>query len=172
MSRRSSPFARSIAVVLLGMVVLAMSAPPSVSQPPPTPAADPSPMPNLIGLRITPAQARTPEDFFVVFDADDNGCIDRSEWRRRIMAIFYALDTEGAEAPMAGGLRGDEYLTPGEVPLLSTELFIDADLDRDGRISGYEFNQASWTQFEAANPGIVDCLDITVFRRFFQSLRD
>ncbi len=168
MSRRSSPFLRSTAVALL---VLAWSAPPAVSQQPPLPSADPAATPNLTGLRITPAQARTPEDFFIVFDADDNGCIDRSEWRRRIMAIFYALDTEGAAEPTAGGLRGDEHLTPGEVPSLSIEVFIDADLDRDGRLSGYEFNQAAWAQFEAANPGIVDCLDITTFTRFLQSLR-
>jgi len=121
---------------------------------------------------MTPAQARTPEEFFVVFDADDNGCIDRSEWRRRIMAIFYALDTEGSPEPAVVGVRGDEQLTRSEIPALNHELFAEADLDHDGKISGYEFNQASWTRFEAANPGIVDCLDIAVFTQFQQTLRE
>jgi Ca2+-binding EF-hand superfamily protein len=157
-----------IGVMALALLGGAMSS--AVSQVMP-PQIEPLPMPDLGGLRMTPAQARTPEDFFVVFDADDNGCIDRSEWRRRIMAIFYALDTEGTMEPAVVGVRGDELLSRSEIPGISEELFLQADIDKDGRLSGYEFNQASWTRFEAANPGIVDCLDIHVFSRFLQSLR-
>lgn len=133
------------------------------------------PPPDMSGLRMTPAQARTPDDFFAVFDADDNGCIDRSEWRRRIMAIFFALDTEGGgeTASVAGvAVPGDEMLTRRELPNLSEEAFLAADVDKDGKISAYEFNQAPWTRYEAANPAIVGCLDKEMFRRFFESLRD
>lgn len=129
------------------------------------------PPPDLGDLRMTPSQARTPEDYFKVFDEDDNGCIDRSEWRRRIMAIFFALDTKGTREPAVFGVQGDDELSRDEIPGISEELFNEADLDRNGAISGYEFNQASWTRYEAANPGIADCLDLAIFTRFHNGLR-
>jgi hypothetical protein len=135
------------------------------------PPLEPLPMPDMSNLPKTAAEARTPEEFFAVFDENGDGCIDRSEWRQRIMAIFFALDTVGSSDPAIIGQRGDEELTHTEVPGLSQEAFDAADLDKNGKISGYEFNQAPWAQYEAANPSGVGCLDLAMFTKFLNSLK-
>ena len=56
------------------------------------------------------------------------------------MVLFYLLDADN-----------DIYLERGEVPGMSQEAFAAADLDHDGRLSGFEFNQATFTQFETAD---------------------
>jgi hypothetical protein len=70
-----------------------------------------------------------------------DGLVDhlRVEWRER-KVLFYLLDADN-----------DIYLERGEVPGMSQEAYAAADLDHDGRLSGFEFNQATFTQFETAD---------------------
>lgn len=76
---------------------------------------------------------------FDLLDEDRDGVIERGEFLRRKTAIFYRALTD---------LDRDQRLNPGEINL-TPEAFADADLDRDGQLSGAEFVQARFMQFEA-----------------------
>ncbi len=79
-------------------------------------------------------------DAFGVLDANGDGVVDSAEWRARRMMVFYILDRDR-----------DLFLVPAEVPGLASSEFAAADLDQDGRLSGYEFNQAAFVQIEFAD---------------------
>jgi Ca2+-binding EF-hand superfamily protein len=76
---------------------------------------------------------------FDLLDEDRDGVIGRGEFLRRKTAIFYRALTD---------LDRDQRLNPEEINL-TPEAFADADLDRDGQLSGAEFVQARFMQFEA-----------------------
>jgi Ca2+-binding EF-hand superfamily protein len=76
---------------------------------------------------------------FDLLDENRDGVIARGEFLRRKTAIFYRALTD---------LDRDQRLNPGEINL-TPEAFADADLDRDGQLSGAEFVQARFMQFEA-----------------------
>ncbi len=79
-------------------------------------------------------------DAFGALDENGDGVVDAAEWRRRKMMIFYILDTDR-----------DLFLVAAEVPGLASSEFAAADSDQDGRLSGYEFNQAEIVQIEFAD---------------------
>ena len=53
------------------------------------------------------------------------------------MAIFSLLDA-----------NADLFLERSEVPRLAAELFDAADADKDGKLSGFEYNQAVFVRYE------------------------
>jgi EF hand domain-containing protein len=80
-------------------------------------------------------------EVFRLLDGDGDGTVSAAEWRERKMVLFYLLDADN-----------DIYLERGEVPGMSEDAFAAADLDGDGRLSGFEFNQATFTQFRDGGP--------------------
>jgi hypothetical protein len=100
----------------------------------------PSALPDIDQLRPPPGQPMRDADAFGVLDANGDGVIDAAEWRQRKMMVFYILDR-----------NGDLFLLPAEVPGLAPSEFAAADADHDGRLSGYEFNQAAFAQIEFAD---------------------
>lgn len=100
----------------------------------------PSALPDISQLRPPPGQPMRDADAFGVLDANGDGVVDSAEWRARRMMVFYILDRDR-----------DLFLVPAEVPGLASSEFAAADLDQDGRLSGYEFNQAAFAQIESAD---------------------
>jgi Ca2+-binding EF-hand superfamily protein len=76
---------------------------------------------------------------FEILDEDGDGVVGRGEFLRRKTAIFYRALTD---------MDRDQRLNPGEINL-TPEAFADADLDGDRKLSGAEFVQARFMQFEA-----------------------
>lgn len=76
---------------------------------------------------------------FDILDEDRDGVVGRGEFLRRKTAIFYHGLTD---------LDRDQRLNPGEINL-KPQAFADADLDGDRKLSGSEFVQARFMQFEA-----------------------
>lgn len=159
--------AETMRATLAAGLLAAIAAPVNAQTP-----ASPNPLaivPDSRELRSDAARARSPEALFAVFDADENGCIDDSEWRRRIMAVFFVLDTEGTDS--VTGIAGDGQLTRAEAPNLKDDLFLAADANGDGSISGFEFNQASFTRYEAAKKQQPRCVSFGEFSAYLQTLR-
>jgi hypothetical protein len=126
--------------------------------------------PDFRQLRQEAAQARSPEALFGVFDINQDGCIDDGEWRRRVMAVFFVLDTQGSD-PITPGSGGDGQLTRAEAPDLREDLFRAADANRDGMISGFEFNQATFTHDDAVPRQTPGCITLPEFTAYVRSLR-
>ena len=100
----------------------------------------PSALPDISRLRPPPGQPMRDADAFAVLDENGDGVVDSAEWRTRKMTVFYVLDRDR-----------DLFLIPAEVPGLASSEFAAADADHDGRLSGYEFNQAEFVQIESAD---------------------
>ena len=100
----------------------------------------PPAVPDMSQLRPPPGQPMSDADAFGALDENGDGVVDAAEWRRRQMMIFYILDTDR-----------DLFLVAAEVPGLASSEFAAADSDQDGRLSGYEFNQAEIVQIEFAD---------------------
>jgi Ca2+-binding EF-hand superfamily protein len=134
-------------------------------------AADPQDIaPDFRQLRHDTARARTPDAQFEVLDVNQDGCIDDGEWRRRSMAVFFILDTEGTD-PITRASGGDGQLTRAEAPDLREDLFRAADVNRDGMISAFEFNQAPFTHYEAVPRQTPRCITQPEFTAYVRSLR-
>lgn len=71
------------------------------------------------------------------------------------MAIFYLLDA-----------NNDIYLERSEVTGMSNPAFSAADIEQDGRLSGFEFNQAIFAQFGTADLDGDGTVTFTEFERF------
>jgi Ca2+-binding EF-hand superfamily protein len=76
---------------------------------------------------------------FDILDEDRDGVVGHGEFLRRKTAIFYRGLTD---------MDRDQRLNPGDINL-TPQAFADADLDGDGKLSGAEFVQARFMQFEA-----------------------
>lgn len=126
---------RTLAATAVAVLVAAVSA---TAQP--APPAEPKPPIAAPGLDARGDRARTAEDAFTVLDDDGSGQVDRAEWQTRKMAIFYVRDVDN-----------NLQLSRGELPKLGPDRFSEADLNKDGALSGYEFNQAAFSQFERAD---------------------
>lgn len=119
-----------------------------------------SPLMLVRDLKQSKDKPSSPGELFSILDADGNGLIDRAEWKIRKMAIFYMRD-----------VNGDIQLSRAEVPGLAAEIFAKADLNGDGMLSGYEFNQAPFTQFEATGPrATADGVSPDAFRAYVETL--
>ena len=120
----------------------------------------------LIGLAlafgsIVVAPARAADDsreIFEILDEDGNGLVRREEFLRTKIEVFYrALEN----------VDQDQRLSPEDINL-TPEAFADADLNGDGMISGAEFVQARFTQFEAIDASGDQEITFEEFREFIQ----
>lgn len=146
---------------LFGRVVIAVVALAAASFPRyPTQAADArSPTTIIPDYHKLARGAASPAQLFAILDTDANGHIDRSEWQIRKMAIFYMRDR-----------NNDLQLDPDELPGLDTKHFSAADLNADGILSGYEFSQASFSQFDKADGERDDAISKQEFEAFTASI--
>ncbi|HLT03023.1 MAG TPA: EF-hand domain-containing protein [Geminicoccaceae bacterium] len=78
-------------------------------------------------------------DSFDILDDNGDGVIRREEFLRKKTEIFYRALTN---------LDLDQRLNPGDLNL-TQDAFAEADLDGDGKLSGSEFVQARFMQFDA-----------------------
>lgn len=96
----------------------------------------------IIVLGGAPADAQPkfePEVAFQLLDENGDGAVAREEFQRRKTEIFFvALDAAGA----------DQVLRPQDVRL-TAEAFAQADLNDDGLLSGAEFIQAPFMEFDS-----------------------
>jgi Ca2+-binding EF-hand superfamily protein len=151
MSRRSA-----LAWVAAAMLVLSAERA-SAADPPSESPADR--MPAL--KKIPPGSPVDPKALFRIIDGNENGVIDRGEWRERKMAVFYIHDA-----------NQDLQLSRNESPGIGADAFAAADVDKDGFLSGYEFNQASFTQFERADANSDGSLSVDEFSVFLRQLKE
>jgi Ca2+-binding EF-hand superfamily protein len=78
-------------------------------------------------------------EIFGILDENRDGVVTRGEFTRMKTEIFYRALKD---------LDHEQRLTPNDINI-TPQAFADADLDGDGKISGAEFVQAPFTQFEA-----------------------
>ena len=76
---------------------------------------------------------------FRVLDEDSNGYVNRSEFLRRKIRL---MNAHGAD--------GNHYITPDETRVTETE-FNKADVNGDGRLSGLEWVDARFADFDAVD---------------------
>ena len=98
----------------------------------------------VVGATATPSDGSGAAEIdigetFGILDDNQDGVVRREEFLRRKTEIFYRALTD---------LDRDQRLNPGELNL-TPEAFADADLNGDGKLSGAEFVQARFMQFEA-----------------------
>jgi Ca2+-binding EF-hand superfamily protein len=95
----------------------------------------------VLGTSSDPAGAAAVDlrESFAILDDNRDGVIGREEFLRNKTQIFYRALTD---------LDRDQRLNRGELNL-TPQAFADADLDGDGKLSGAEFVQARFMQFEA-----------------------
>ncbi len=128
------------------------------------PAAPKAPMkiePKLQGMEKQPGYPSDPQALFKLLDGDGNGQLSRAEWKENIMAVFFIRDA-----------NRDLKLSRDELPGLKPELFDAADLNGDGFLSGYEFNQAEFTQFGTADVDKAGTITEDEFVAFLKRLEE
>jgi Ca2+-binding EF-hand superfamily protein len=106
-------------------------------------------------------RALAADDASEVFDIlDDNrdGLVTREEFLRTKIEVFYRA---------LKNMDQDQRLGPEEIDI-TPEAFADADLNGDGKISGAEFVQAPFTQFEAIDASGDQEITFEEFREFMQ----
>ncbi len=132
---------------------------PTRGQPQQRPGTPPQIEPDTKSLRPAPGQRMADADVFRLLDVNGDGTVSPAEWRERKMALFYLLDADN-----------DIYLERREVPGMVEDAFAAADLDHDGRLSGFEFNQATFTQFETADRDRAGAVTFEQFEQYRQRI--
>jgi hypothetical protein len=77
---------------------------------------------------------------FTRSDTDSNGVVDRGEYEKRMVEVFYLVDADR-----------DGVLEISEVVVSERPLFERADADRDGRVTLREFLVVRMADFDAAD---------------------
>jgi Ca2+-binding EF-hand superfamily protein len=95
---------------------------------------------------------------FDILDEDRDGLVGRDEFARTKIEVFYRA---------LKNLDQEQRLGPEEINI-TPEAFADADLNGDGKISGAEFVQARFTQFEAIDASGDQEITFEEFRQFMQ----
>jgi Ca2+-binding EF-hand superfamily protein len=95
-------------------------------------------------------------DIFDILDADGDGVVGRAEFLRKKTEVFYHALTD---------LDGDQRLRPNEINITS-QAFADADRNGDGMMSGSEFVQARFMQFDAIDASGDQEITLEEFREF------
>ena len=95
-------------------------------------------------------------EMFDLLDESRDGVVSRAEFLRMKTEIFYRALTD---------LDQDQRLSPEDINI-APEAFADADLNGDGKISGAEFVQARFTQFEAIDANGDQEITFEEFREF------
>jgi Ca2+-binding EF-hand superfamily protein len=97
-------------------------------------------------------------EIFDILDGDHDGLIRREEFLRTKIEVFYrALDN----------LDQDQRLSPEQIKI-TPQAFADADLNGDGKMSGAEFVQARFSQFEAIDASGDQEITFEEFREFMR----
>ena len=106
----------------------------------------------------TPLAADNSREIFDILDDDGDGLIRREEFLRTKIEVFYrALEN----------VDQDQSLSPEQINI-TPQAFADADLNGDGRMSGAEFVQARFTQFEAIDANGDQEITFEEFREFMR----
>jgi Ca2+-binding EF-hand superfamily protein len=98
---------------------------------------------------------------FDILDENRDGLVRREEFLRTKIEVFYSA---------LRNLDQDQRLSPEDINI-TPEAFADADLNGDGKISGAEFVQARFTQFEAIDASGDQEITFEEFREFMQQYR-
>jgi Ca2+-binding EF-hand superfamily protein len=100
-------------------------------------------------------------ELFAILDPNGDGVVTREEFLRMKTEIFYRR---------IKNLDQDQRLSPQDVHL-TPEAFAEADLDGDGKLSGSEFVQAPFSQFDSIDANGDQKIDIEEFGEFIQQYR-
>ncbi len=111
--------------------------------------------PGLKDLQRQPGVPEGAEELFNLLDDNKDGVIDSGEWRSQKMFVFYARDA-----------NQNYMLTREEIPGIADSVFEAADTDGDGLMSGFEYNQAEFTQFEAVDGDVNQDVNFDEFVMF------
>ena len=97
-------------------------------------------------------------EIFDILDENRDGLVGREEFLRTKIEVFYrALED----------LDQDQRLSPEQINI-TPQAFADADLNGDGKMSGAEFVQARFTQFEAIDASGDQEITFEEFREFMR----
>jgi Ca2+-binding EF-hand superfamily protein len=122
---------------------------------------------HLFGLALALGTIGTPDralsadstrEIFEILDGNGDGLVKREEFLRTKTEVFYRA---------LKNVDQDQRLSPAEINI-TPEAFADADLNGDGKISGAEFVQARFTQFEAIDASGDQEITFEEFREFIQ----
>jgi Ca2+-binding EF-hand superfamily protein len=126
---------------------------------------------HLLGLALALGTIGTPGDrthaaddareIFDILDDDRDGLVRREEFLRTKIEVFYRA---------LRNVDQDQRLGPEEINI-TPEAFAEADLNGDGKISGAEFVQARFTQFEAIDASGNQEITFEEFREFMQQFQ-
>ncbi len=95
---------------------------------------------DLKNLQRAPGVPEEAQDLFNLLDDNKDGVIDSGEWRSQKMFVFYARD-----------VNQNYKLAREEIPGIADSVFEAADTDGDGFMSGFEYNQAKFSQFQTVD---------------------
>ena len=101
-----------------------------------------------------PAAGDNSSEIFAILDPNGDGTVTREEFLRMKTEIFYRR---------IKNLDQDQRLGPQDVNI-TPEAFAEADLNDDGKLSGAEFVQAPFIQFDAIDANSDQKIDIEEFR--------
>jgi Ca2+-binding EF-hand superfamily protein len=103
----------------------------------------------------------TVKEIFEILDANHDGVVTRQEFALKKTEIFYRfLKVVGL----------DQHLDPGDINI-TPQAFAEADLNGDGKLSGAEFVEARFTQFDAIDTngdGEITFEEFQIFVRRYQ----